>query len=141
MKFVVDANVLFSGLMSRKSIYEDLFQKFNIFCPDYTLIELSEYKKVILKKIPNQRKEFEEFVYLVFSNLTIIPDLLLTEEVKKKAWSLCKEIDLKDTPYVALSIFLQAKLVTRDKPLHDHLKAKGFKNIIMFHEFVEEFLK
>jgi predicted nucleic acid-binding protein len=44
------------------------------------------------------------------------------------AFHLCKDIDLKDITFVALSLEFNAPLWTRDTILKEHLISKGFTN-------------
>ena len=67
----------------------------------------------------------------------MIPDILLNEKINLQAEELCKDVDIKDSPYVALSLFLNKPLLTRDKPLFNHLKSNGFINVLLFDEFVD----
>ena len=137
--FVIDVNILFSGLISRKKFYEELFLRYKFFIPDFALLELQKYKKVIRKKASKQQADFEKFAVMLFSNLNVIPDILLSEQIISQAEELCKEVDIKDSLYVALSIFLDEPLITRDKPLYNHLKNnKNFENVILFDEFVNQ---
>jgi len=48
----------------------------------------------------------------------------------KKAHTLCSDVDQKDTPFIALALFLNIPLITRDKKLINALKEKDFENII-----------
>ena len=50
---------------------------------------------------------------------------------------LCRDIDPKDTDYVALSLELNHPLLTRDKPLADGLRAKGYTNLVLLDELFE----
>lgn len=52
-----------------------------------------------------------------------------------KSFVLCKDIDEKDTPSVALSLFLDVPLLTGDKKLHSHLRNKSF-NTMMLNEII-----
>ena len=45
-----------------------------------------------------------------------------------------KDIDNKDTPYVAFSLFYKSKIWSEDKELRDGLRKKGFKNVISTEE-------
>jgi hypothetical protein len=43
--------------------------------------------------------------------------------------------------YIALTIeFKDAKLITRDKVLHDKLHEKGFEKIVLFQQVFDDFL-
>ena len=42
------------------------------------------------------------------------------------AYHLCKDVDEKDTPFVALAIEMEAELWTRDQNLKEGLLKKGF---------------
>ena len=45
-----------------------------------------------------------------------------------EAYRLCKDIDEKDVPFVALTIELDCSLWTYDQPIKEGLKNKGFHN-------------
>lgn len=45
-----------------------------------------------------------------------------------EAYRLCRDVDEKDTPYVALSIHLDGQLWTDDMVLKTGLKRKGFSS-------------
>ncbi len=49
-KYIIDANVIFSALISGKEIFVKLFENNKIFAPDFILIEIEKYNKVVLKK-------------------------------------------------------------------------------------------
>jgi predicted nucleic acid-binding protein len=62
--------------------------------------------------------------------------LILTLKSKQYAYDLCKDIDLKDITYLALSIELEIPLITRDELLLKGLQRKGYKQFISFNDFV-----
>jgi len=138
--YVIDVNILFGGLISRKKFYEDLFLRYRFYVPDFALLELQKYKEVIRKQLTKHQADFEKFALMIFSNLNVIPDFLLNNQTIEKAEELCKDVDIKDSMYVALAIFMNLTLITRDKPLYNHLKSKGFEDVIMFDEFINKYL-
>ena len=54
------------------------------------------------------------------------------------AFLICRDIDEDDTVYVALTLALNNTLLTRDKPLADGLRAKGFMNVILIDELISQ---
>ncbi len=62
----------------------------------------------------------------VLSRVKFVNEGLITTDFFYKAFMLCKDVDEKDTPFVALSMFLQSALLTGDIKLFDHLKNEGF---------------
>jgi predicted nucleic acid-binding protein len=101
--YIIDANIVFSALISGKEAYFKLFSLHQFYLPDYALQELEKYRQVILKKRKTDNETFKSKLLSLFSLITIVPDI---------------ELDMT--------------LVTRDIKLHDGLLGKGFENVILF---------
>ncbi len=52
--------------------------------------------------------------------------------------NLCENIDIKDISFVALSIDMNLKLLTRDEQLYNGLKRKKYKEIMLFKDFLSQ---
>lgn len=39
--FILDVNIIFSGVLSRKEIYRKLFSEYKLYTPDFAFIELN----------------------------------------------------------------------------------------------------
>ena len=65
----------------------------------------------------------------LFSRLKFINEELIPTGVWDKAFKLTKEIDVDDTDFVALTLYLKANLWTGDKNLYNGLKKLGFKKV------------
>jgi predicted nucleic acid-binding protein len=139
--FILDVNVLFSGVVSQKEIYKALFTDHVCYTPDFAMIELNKYRQEILKKTKLKAEGLRDFTLFAFSKISVVPDYIISDVSFAKAEMLCKDIDPKDVAYIALAEELQIPLLTRDKPLHDGLKAQGFELVKMFDEFVRELLQ
>ena len=140
-RYVVDVNVLFSGILSQKEIYRIMFSENIFYTPDFALIELNKYKKVILKKTTFSQEKLRNFTLFLFSKIIVVPDYIISEPAYRKAEELCKDIDIKDIAYIALNEELQTEFLTRDKILRDGLLIKGYMKVKIFDEFVKELLK
>lgn len=136
-QYILDANILFSGILSKKDFYRKIFEENQFFIPDFALLELSKYKQRLLEKNQDVFKEFQDFVLFIFSRLVVVPDFFISENSLNTAIELCKDVDIKDSVYIALSIEMNYPLLTRDKELKLGLKEKGFEKIILFDEFVK----
>jgi len=85
--------------------------------------------------------ELQNFIQKLFQQIIVIPSLFITDTSRNKAHELCKDIDIKDIVYVALSVEMNITLVTSDKPLYNGLKAKKFEKVIMLDEFIRQQFK
>jgi predicted nucleic acid-binding protein len=65
----------------------------------------------------------------------------MNRESKQKAMELCKDIDEKDAPYVALAIEMDVPVISNDKKLYKGLKEKGFANIILLEDIINNMKK
>ncbi|MEP7128346.1 MAG: PIN domain-containing protein [Chitinophagales bacterium] len=134
--YVIDANILFSALISGKVFYQQIFRKFQLYAPEFILKELAIYNDTIQTKSKIQAPELSKLSRKLFSELIILPDLSLTLDSLNSAKFLCNKIDPKDIAYVALTIELGCTLLTRDKKLHEGLKKQEFNNVMLFDEFL-----
>ena len=134
MKIVVDSNILFSAFISGKEAYLDIFRRNDVYMPDIVLLELNKYEARLIKKTKLKGTDFRLFVHMLFEEVTIIPKFAISDENWKKAYKICKDVDEKDAPFVALSLELKIPLWTNDKALFEGLREKGFSNFIAAEE-------
>lgn len=133
--YVVDANVLFSAFISGKQQYIAFFDRNRVITIDFVFIELEKYRNIILKKSKLSQQELFDFSISLFQKVTVVPSFALPSVTLEEAYNWCEGIDTKDVLYVALTLqHTGSMLITRDSVLHNGLKAKGFKNVVMFHE-------
>jgi len=135
-KFIIDANILFSAFISGKEVYSLLFSEYGIYLPDFAFLELEKYKKRILKKTRLTENQFKEFILGLLKHVTVIPNLLLSESSLTDAYQICREIDEKDTVYVAAAMQLGLTLVTSDKRLYAGLKQHKFPPVMLLGDVI-----
>jgi predicted nucleic acid-binding protein len=87
-------------------------------------------------KTKMKKEEFLHWSYFVFSNVTILPNYVLSPKVIEKSNKLVENIDPRDVSYVALSMQLDLVLLTRDLPLYTGLRKQGFRKILLFEDFL-----
>lgn len=137
-KYVIDSNILFSAIISSKRIYLEIVKVLDLYAPDFALKEMEKYEEVIIKKTKIDQKDMNTFLMKLFQGVTILPSLFVDKQTKEKAFILCKDIDEKDTPFVALSIELGVPLITNDKKLFKGLIAKGFTDILLLEDVMKD---
>jgi predicted nucleic acid-binding protein len=83
---------------------------------------------MILKKSKGTPEEAHSLFEKVVEKLHFVNETTISIKNFIDAYHLCKDIDGKDTPFVALSLESNAPLWTRDVLLKEHLISKGFTN-------------
>ena len=134
--YIIDTNIVMSMLISGKSHYKAILSVYNFHLPEYSITELDEHKEVILEKTRFNEEELKDFVYFVFKSISVIPNIALSKKSIKTANELCNNIDIDDVSFVALCCDMNIPLITRDDILYTGLRKKGFKNVIMFDDFL-----
>lgn len=134
--YVLDANVIMSMLISGRSQYKRIFRDYNLYSTNFLYVELEKYRGTILQKTHSDNEAFRAFGISLFRYLCVVPELLIEEIHWEKARFYCEGVDPKDVAYVALSISLDITLLTRDKPLYTGLRKKGFRNVLLFNDFL-----
>jgi predicted nucleic acid-binding protein len=126
---VVDTNILFAALVSRRSpLRETLLMETGVrfWSPRFIFTELFKHKERILAATDLSEDELLEAMSPLFSHLSFEEEGAIALGDWLQARRLCSDIDEKDTPFVALTIHLQARLWTEDAELKRGLRAKGF---------------
>ena len=135
MKIVVDSNIVFSSLLSKDNTSKLLLTspKLEIYSCNFLFVEIFKHKD----KIQKLSKMTDENILIqlenVISCINFIREDSLPTDIYIQAFDLCKNVDEKDTSFVALSIFIGATLLTGDKELSTALKPSGF-NVISISE-------
>jgi predicted nucleic acid-binding protein len=137
-RFVVDVNVFFSALMSGKDLYINAFTSFQFLLPDFALSELQKYQSLILEKTKLSTNDLQAFTLALFEQITVVPNMLISNQSYLQAFELCKDIDEKDLTYVALAIEFDLPFITKDNVLVEGLKKKGFQNVKLLADFFNE---
>ena len=139
MRFVFDANILMAVLISGRAFHRVIFETFDIITPDFALTEIDKYSPLIVSKTKLRWSEHSQYAQFIFGNISVIPRYLLEPESIRKAIDLIGETDPKDTSYVALAIQTNTILVTRDKPIIEVARRRGFRRVLLFDEFLRQY--
>jgi predicted nucleic acid-binding protein len=129
---VVDTNIVFSALRLQYSALRDILadQQYQFFAPKFLIVEIFKHKEKILKDNSQQEDDFYEYLNAVLHQIQFVNEAVVSIGNYMEAHRLCKDIDPKDTPFVALAIELNCPLWTRDQPIRQGLAHKGFTAFI-----------
>ena len=139
MRFVFDANILMAVLIGGRAFHKVIFETFDVITPEYALTEIDKYSDYIVAKSKLNWQEYSRYAHTVFANLTVVPVHLMEPDAVKKASEIVGDVDPKDISYLALSIQTDCILVTRDKPVVETARRKGFRRVMLYDEFLRQY--
>jgi len=84
-QFVIDANILFSSLISGKSLYVEVFSAQEFYSVDFAFVELNKYASTVLTKAKLPPEHLKEFSSRLFSMVKFIPLFLISEAIIQQA--------------------------------------------------------
>jgi predicted nucleic acid-binding protein len=141
MTIIIDTNVMFSAMLNQQSAIGDVILNsqdiFTFYSCEYLKEEIETHRDKIIKIAKLDEIAFEEIKSLTYQPIQFFDEAIIPFEYWKKAAHLVRDIDMKDIAFVALSLFLEKKIWTGDKPLLSGLAKKGFKNTITTNEILE----
>ncbi len=125
---IVDTNVIFSALRSKDSRTRTklLKSRHKFYTPNFLIVEIFKHKERIVQKAKTSEEEIYEFLNKTLQKIHFVNEELIGAEHIIAAYHLCKDVDEKDTPFVALTFEMEAELWTRDQELKEGLRRKGF---------------
>lgn len=98
------------------------------YAPNFLITEIYTHEDKLIKNSKLSESEFYLYFNGIIERITFVPTDFIGISSRQKAYDLCKDIDIKDTPFIALAIDLDIQLWTGDKKLKDGLKLKGYQN-------------
>ena len=134
MKIIVDANIVFSGILNTNGKIGDLLinskKQFEFIAPDFLRIEIHRHYSRLTKISGLALNQVKEVESLICKDIIFISEQSIKTSAWRSAQILVADIDLKDLAYVALSKHFRSKIWSGDKTLMKGLAKKGFTNII-----------
>lgn len=126
-------------LIGGRSFHKVILATFDVITPDFVLTEINKYSSVIIEKSRLSWSEHTAYAHFVFSHLTVILDYLIEQHALITATQLIGDTDLNDISYLALAVQTECILVTRDKPIVEKARRRGFRRILLFEEFLRQY--
>ena len=141
MKVIVDANIVFSGILNTDGKIGDLLinsgKAFTFIAPEFLKTEIhSHYPKLVkisgLTLSAIQKAEFQ-----VCKEINFISPGQIEPHIWRAAEKLVADIDPKDIQYIAYAKKFRCKLWSGDKELMRGLEKKGFLNFLNTEQLYE----
>jgi len=117
MDLVVDANILFAGLIRDNLTAELLFcERLHLFAPEFLFTEFEKYEDLIVQKTSRTKEDFQKVISLLKNRIEIYPKEDFTDYIIRGERI---SPDNKDSQYFALALFLGASIWSNDKLLKE----------------------
>lgn len=131
---VVDTNVVFKALRLKYSSIREILNQddFIFYAPKFLIVEIFKHKEKILKNNQQLEDEFYEYLNILLNRITFVNEDFISISSYLEAYRLCKDIDEKDIPFVALAIEVNCELWTFDTPIKNGLISLGFTQFFEF---------
>jgi predicted nucleic acid-binding protein len=134
VRFIVDANIIFSGILNTNGKIGDLLinsnKYFEFIAPDFLRTEIKKHYSKLIKISGLTIAQIQEAEFQIYKDIAFISE----EQIKSSTWvaaeKLVADIDPNDTHYVAYSKHFKCKIWSGDKALMKGLAEKNFKKVI-----------
>lgn len=138
MNVVIDSNILFSALLSSDNRFALLLHdvRHTFFTCNLLAVELFTHIPKLERLSKLFREDIVQQLACLLARVHFVNEDLVPRDIFNKAYRLCCDCDESDTPFVALALFLDARLLTGDKKLVRSLQKKGFANSITMQELI-----
>ncbi len=125
---IVDTNILFAAMRAKESPIRSILtrSKRRFVAPNFLVSEIFKHKEKLLRYSKASEDEVNEFLMKSLQKISFVNEEMISTGGFIEAYKLCKDVDEKDTPFVALTLELDGELWTRDKALIQGLTKKGF---------------
>jgi len=134
VKVIVDANIIFSGILNSNGKIGDILinsdNYLELIAPKFLKLEISKYYPKLSTISGLSIEQIRESEIQICKQVAFLSDVVIRPETWHFAYNLVKDIDSKDTPYIAFSRHFDCKIWSGDKKLAKGLTQKGFNNFL-----------
>lgn len=134
MRVIVDANIVFSGILNSKSKIGDLLINssglVDFIAPDFLRSEIRKHHNRLTKISKLSIEDIVDIEFIISKDIKFISEEQILRINWTKAFDLVKDVDEKDIHYVAFSKQFNRKIWSGDKQLIRGLTRKGFDNFV-----------
>ncbi len=132
MKIVIDTNILISAIITNGFIRDFIIKSgFEFISPAYTLSEIGKYKTEICNKSNLNPNDFSILLHLLLKYVKIVNPIIYFRYLKESK-KIIGNIDIKDVPFLACALALDALIWSDDKHFQkqDKIKVLTTKDMI-----------
>lgn len=134
MKIIVDANIVFSGILNTNGKIGDLLinskKRFDFIAPDFLRTEIKKHYSKLAKISKLTLEQIQESEFQICQDITFISE----EQIKISSWRIAEKlvagVDPNDAHYIAYAKHFKCKIWSGDKALIKGLAKKDFTNFI-----------
>lgn len=141
MKVIVDANIVFSGILYSDGKIGDLLinsgKLISFIAPDFLRTEIYSHHGKLVKISQLTLEQVLESEYQIYKSITFISEEQISTENWLFANNLVSDIDPKDVVYIAYAKQFKCKLWTGDKKLIAGLANKNYHNTLSTNDLFE----
>lgn len=134
MKIIVDANIVFSGILNANGRIGDMLinnSADNMFIsPEFLRSEISNHYTKLVKISKRTLPQIIESEYRLCKHVNFISEEQIAHVHWQEANKLVFDIDPNDVVYIAYALHFQCKLWSGDKVLMKGLAKKGFLDVV-----------
>jgi putative PIN family toxin of toxin-antitoxin system len=135
MIVVVDTNIVFSTLLNPNSLIGELLMnvqdKISFVAPEFLIDEIEKYSTKIEKHSKLDQHSLNILKSTIFKVINFISEDNILNHNWIQAFEMLKDVDQKDTPFLALALQLNSKIWTGDKKLIDGISKQNFENYFL----------
>ncbi len=134
MILVVDANIVFSAVLSKNGVVAETFREaqgvVKLIAPAYLADELVRLRPKMAKSAKKTLAETESAQRWALAQIDLVAEEMIARKHWLKAVQLTAHVDPDDIPYVALALARKCALWTGDKQLREGLALSGFSKTL-----------
>lgn len=127
MKLVLDSNIIFSALIkkstTRNIILSDVF---DLHAPEYIFSEITKHRELLLRKSKMNEEELEALLLLLQKHIRLVPKEKYNEKMVL-AEDMLKDIDVTDSPFLALALALNCSVWSNDGHFEQQNKVQVYR--------------